>query len=274
MIDEMYLEKATQYHSGVHIAADDEGNLYKGIVAFMIVGLKELIPYTAQSTLEVKFSGEWLLKKCQIALMILHQENFVYEVSSLKTTLQIYMHFLHSLQFSILIHNFLIQYINHAGNFGKKTYLHYDTVHIMKNIRNNLLNGEKFVFPEFIYNVGLNINIDSPAGFIQRRDLNDIYDKYKGLSANLNNAPKLSYQALHLRKNKQSVPLALAIIHETTIAAARSHFPTRSDLSGVLNLINIWRTISNSTERYTPNVLGNAIIFGDKKTDYYRIFAD
>ena len=166
------------------------------------------------------------------------------------------------------------QYINHAGNFGKKTYLHYDTVHIMKNIRSNLLNGEKFVFPEFIYNVGLNINIDSPAGFIQRRDLNDIYDKYKGLSANLNNAPKLSYQALHLRKNKQSVPLALAIIHETTIAAARSHFPTRSDLSGVLNLINIWRTISNSTERYTPNVLGNAIIFGDKKTDYYRIFAD
>ena len=104
MIDEMYLEKATQYHSGVHVAADDEGNLYKGIVAFMIVGLKESIPYTAQTTLEVKFSGEWLAKKCQIALMILHQENFVYEVSSLKTTLQIYMHFLQSLQFSILIH--------------------------------------------------------------------------------------------------------------------------------------------------------------------------
>ena len=25
---------------------------------------------------------------------------------------------------------------------------------------------------------------------------------------------------------------------------------------------------------YTPNVLGNTIIFGDKKTDFYRIFAD
>ena len=50
--------------------------------------------------------------------------------------------------------------------------------------------------------------------------------------------------------------------------------PTRSDLSGFLNLINIWWTVSNSKQRYTPNVLGKAIIFGDKKTDFYRIFAD
>ena len=87
------------------------------------------------------------------------------------------------------------QYINHSRNFGKKTYLFYDTVHIMKNISNNLLNGKKFVFPEFIYNDGLNIDINFPAGFIQWKDLHNIYDK--GLSANLNKAPKLSYQALH-----------------------------------------------------------------------------
>ena len=40
MVDEIYLEKATQYHSGEYVGADDEGNLNKGIVAFMIVGLK------------------------------------------------------------------------------------------------------------------------------------------------------------------------------------------------------------------------------------------
>ena len=39
----------------------------------------------------------------QIALMILYQQNFVYEVSSLITTLQMYMYPLHSLQCSILI---------------------------------------------------------------------------------------------------------------------------------------------------------------------------
>ena len=138
----------------------------------------------------------------------------------------------------------------------------------MKNIRNNLLNGKTFVFPEFICNDGLNIHINFPAGFIQWKDLYDIYDKYERLSANLNKAPKLSYQVLHLGNNKQSVPLALAIVHETTIAAARSYFPSRSDLSGFLNLINFWWTISNSKQRYTPHVLGNAIIFGDKNTDF------
>ena len=102
----------------------------------------------------------------------------------------------------------------------------------------------------------------------------DINDKDQGLSANLNKAPKLSYKALHPRNNKQSVPLALAIIHETTTAAARSYFPTRSNLSGFLNLINTWWTIYNSKQRYMPTVLGNAITFGEKKTDFYRIFAD
>ena len=36
VVDEMCLEKATQYHSGEYGGADDEGNLYKGIVVFMI----------------------------------------------------------------------------------------------------------------------------------------------------------------------------------------------------------------------------------------------
>ena len=70
------------------------------------------------------------------------------------------------------------------------------------------------------------------------------------------------------------MPAVLAIIHETTIAAAGNYFPTWSDLSEFLNLVNIWWTISNSKQRYTPNVIGNAIIFGGKKTDFHRIFAD
>ena len=48
----------------------------------------------------------------------------------------------------------------------------------MKNIRNNLLNGKKFVFPEFIYD-GLNTDINFLAGFIQWKDLYDIYEKDK-----------------------------------------------------------------------------------------------
>ena len=63
MVDEMYLQKAKQYHSGEYVGEDEDGNLYKGIVAFMIVGLKELIPYIVQAVPEVTFYGEWLAKK-------------------------------------------------------------------------------------------------------------------------------------------------------------------------------------------------------------------
>ena len=67
----------------------------------------------------------------------------------------------------------------------------------MKNIRNNLLNEKNFVFLKFIYSDGLIIDMNFPAGFIQWKDLYDIYDKGKGLSANLNKALKLSYQVLY-----------------------------------------------------------------------------
>ena len=38
MACEMYLQKSSRYHSGEYVGADEEGNLYEGIVAFMVVG--------------------------------------------------------------------------------------------------------------------------------------------------------------------------------------------------------------------------------------------
>ena len=63
VVDEMYLQKATHYHSGEYVGADEDDNLYKGIVAFMIVGLKESIPYVGQAITEVTIDGEWLGNK-------------------------------------------------------------------------------------------------------------------------------------------------------------------------------------------------------------------
>ena len=34
-------------------------------------------------------------------------------------------------------------------NADHRTYIFFDSVHLVKNIRNNLLNEKKFVFPEF-----------------------------------------------------------------------------------------------------------------------------
>ena len=42
-----------------------------------------------------------------------------------------------------------------SDNHGKRTYVFFDTVHLIKNIQNNLLNAKKFVFPEFSSNQGV-----------------------------------------------------------------------------------------------------------------------
>ena len=42
MFDEMYLQKCTQYHGGTYEGANEEGELYKGVVVFMITGLKKI----------------------------------------------------------------------------------------------------------------------------------------------------------------------------------------------------------------------------------------
>ena len=66
-----------------------------------------------------------------------------------------------------------------------------------------------------------NIQLHSPQSYIGCADLYNIYCKDKDLKANLRKALKLSYQALHPGNNKQNVPLALALFHDTTIATAK-----------------------------------------------------
>ena len=40
-----------------------EENLYKGIFAFLVVVLKQSIPFVGQTILEVTFNGQWLAKR-------------------------------------------------------------------------------------------------------------------------------------------------------------------------------------------------------------------
>ena len=60
IIDEMYLQNSAQYQSGENEGVDKEGKLYKGTVAFMVVGFKLSIPFFVQTIPEVKFNGQWL----------------------------------------------------------------------------------------------------------------------------------------------------------------------------------------------------------------------
>ena len=76
---------------------------------------------------------------------------------------------------------------------------------------------------------------------------------------------------------KENVPLALAAMHETTITAARSYLPNRRDVANVLEMFNIWCTISNSKKRYwkyTGKILENILemlwSMGTKKLCFYN----
>ena len=45
IFDEMYLHKCEEYCGGEMIDANENNELYKGLLSFMIVGLKENVPY-------------------------------------------------------------------------------------------------------------------------------------------------------------------------------------------------------------------------------------
>ena len=53
MIDQVYLQKSARYQSGENV---EEGNLYKGIFAFLVVEVKQFIPFVVQTIPKVTFN--------------------------------------------------------------------------------------------------------------------------------------------------------------------------------------------------------------------------
>ena len=170
MVDEMFLQKETSYKGGEYIGEDEAGELYKGIACFMIVGLKESIPYVIQAVPEVKITGSWLANKISASIESLAKTGFT--VRGVVTD----NHNANVNAFNTLKRKYgnkdqlLIQ---HPENHNKNTYLFFDTPHLIKNVRNNLVNAKRFVFPEFDYEKD-GINIHCPAGYIAWADLHDI----------------------------------------------------------------------------------------------------
>ena len=74
-------------------------------------------------------------------------------------------------------------YIKHSEN-ETITYLFFDNVHLIKNIRDNMLNAKKLVFPSFSFNINKDV-IESSSGYIAWSDLKLIYDEDCKLSDNL-----------------------------------------------------------------------------------------
>ena len=149
----------------------------------------------------------------------------------------------------------------------------YDTVHLIKNIKNNLLNNKRFLLPSFKFNNFFD-KINVTGGEISWKLLHEVHEKYEKLGANLRKSPKLTSKVLH-ESCKQSVPVAHAIFHETTYAAIISYFPGRIDAAEFLKLINTWWIISNTKDQYNfSNNLGNAATHNDCKPEFLRAMAN
>ena len=123
-----------QYHSGV----DKEENVCKGIVAFIVVWLKQpttfvvqAIPHASQVNPEVTFNGQWLTEK------ISDNTDSLIEIGLSVRSIVTGNHSANVNAFSALkIFNSESNCcIKHPQN-STKIYLFYGTVHLMKNIRN------------------------------------------------------------------------------------------------------------------------------------------
>ena len=110
MEDEIFLHKAARYQVGEYVGAGEEGNLFKGIVDFMVVGLKRSTPFVVQAIPEVTFSGQWLCDK--IASNIGNLGNARFCVSGLIAG-----------NLKDLFHSKPKLFFEHSANHGKRTYM-------------------------------------------------------------------------------------------------------------------------------------------------------
>ena len=140
LLDEMYLQKSVQYHSGNFVGKDEEGNLYKEIFDFIIASLKQSIPFAVKSLQEVLISGDWLKQKIVECIFNLK------ETDDHSANAYVFSHLLN------VCDRGNEHYMFHPV-YGRllKTYLFFNIFHLIKNFRNNLLNRKKFVFQTFSF---------------------------------------------------------------------------------------------------------------------------
>ena len=246
--------------------------LFKGIVVLMIVGLQKSIPYVVKSSPEITITGLWLKKEIDSYIFTLQNTGFnvravIADDHSTNVSAFSYLHGDYDGDSTLFIYH-------PAYNGLMKTYLFFDIIHIIKNLRNNLLNRKKFVFPAFSFDLFLD-KIDVPSGYITWSLFHQIYEKDQTLNANLKKAPKITCKVIHPGNNKQSVPLALAIFDETTSAAIQSYYPERKDAASLLTLFNKLFIIFNSKQQFNhSNKLGNASVQGVNKPTFFRKVAN
>ena len=128
--DEMYLQKCTQFHGGEYIGA---------VVALMIQGLNKSILFVIQALPKTQITGEWLAQHISECILCLSKVGL--NVRAVVTD----NHSSDVNAFNCLLYTYGTNdsklFIQPPHN-NTKTYLFFDNVHLMKNVRNNLFNAK------------------------------------------------------------------------------------------------------------------------------------
>ena len=264
LLDEMYLQPQVQFTGTTLIGCDDNLKVYKSILTFMVVSLKRCVPFVLKAIPLVKLSHILVRDMIISCIISLTESNF-----QLRSVISD-NHSTNVGAYKDLLKMYPIQGKNYSIFNPKchlsEIYLMYDTVHLVKNIRNNLLASRFLQIPEFSC-ITNGISIHVTAGNVHWSHLHQVHAKDLELNAHLRKAPKVGYKVLHPGNNKQSVPLALAIFEETTFTAIRSYLPEEHTTADFLQLIHFWWLIVNSKERFHPNPIGNALKMNDSRCD-------
>ena len=151
LLDEMYLQTQVQFDGKSVIGCDGDLNMFKSILCFMVVSLKKTIPYIIKAIPIVRLTFLDVYNGILNCISILNEGKFHVRgviADNHSTNVKAY---------KVLVKNFPLddrEYcIKNPSNSAQHIFLMFDTVHLIKNIRNNLISSRFFQVPQFLFNL-------------------------------------------------------------------------------------------------------------------------
>ena len=129
----MYLQKSTEFQNGNVIGKNETGEFYKGILVFMIIGLKNSTPCVVKACPEVSINSDMARQEIEESISSLISADFKVRAvvadnhaSNVSAFTQLW-----NLYGTEPDNNF------HINFNGSKSYLMYDSVHLVKMFATN-----------------------------------------------------------------------------------------------------------------------------------------
>ena len=186
LLDEMHLQSQVQFDGHTLVGCNADLEMYTSILCFIVVSLRKSIPFVIAAVPLVRNSGNIVYDNLDKCLLLLTQSQFKIRaiVSDNHTT--------NVKAYNRLQTNYKIQdkdyEIHNPYHSVENIYLLFDTCHLIKNIRNNLVANKFFDIPSFQFS-SVNFNLSFQAGFVyvltgrlQSDPLDGIFSHYRQMS--------------------------------------------------------------------------------------------